>query len=512
MSLDAGGPERPDEPLGSLSFDDLAGPALPAELPFHPHPAEDVPPAVVFLARLRLRPWVTYALLAINLLMGVAVTVDTTFVGNPFSLIEFGAKDRLLIESGEWWRLIAAAFLHQGAFHLLINGYALWVLGGFCEVLYGRSRFLLIYVGSALGSSLASLQFTEQSSVGASGAVFGLMGAALVFGFRHRAEIPALIGKRLRGMLLFWLVVNLILGFLIPVIDNWGHLGGLVSGFALALALGDAAFARRGPALAYRAAAAVAGIGTAAALFLGVENRMHVAYPTLADWASASDHLAAGDPNRALLLLDRARTSARGGEPWLALVLLDRARALEMRGEQGTAAAVVDSVAAEDLDRLRYPWAIEAAERFVGFRRYPEAEKLYRQVLARRRDPSAANNLAWLYLTAEDPTFQRPAAALPYAEKAVRAEPKNPFYLGTLGTAQLQTGRYRPAFENLRKAVELHDPGNEGTDLYLLAMALARLGRGEEARAVLAEAVARFPDDRFRRPAEAAVSRPAVSL
>jgi tetratricopeptide (TPR) repeat protein len=337
------------------------------------------------------------------------------------------------------------------------------------------------------------------------------MGAALVFGFRHREEIPALIGKRLRGMLLFWLVVNVVLGFLIPVIDNWGHLGGLVSGTVLALALGDATFARRGPALAYQIAAGLAGVTIAIALLLGVENRMRVAYTTLADWATASEHLDAGETNQALLLLDRARSLARGGEPWLPLVLLDRARALERRGDSEAAGAVLDSVA-RDLDRMRYPWAIEAAERFVGFRRYTEAEKLYRRVLARRREPSAANNLAWLYLTADDPAFRRPEAALPYAERAVRAEPKNPFYLGTLGTAQLQVGHYRPALENLKKAVNLHHPGNEGTDLYLLAIVLARLGRAEEAEAVLNEAVSRFPDDPFRRSAEAAVSRPALSM
>jgi tetratricopeptide (TPR) repeat protein len=196
----------------------------------------------------------------------------------------------------------------------------------------------------------------------------------------------------------------------------------------------------------------------------------------------------------------------------MALVLLDRARALELRGQDRAADAAIDSAAAMALDRMRYPWAIEAAERFAVFRRFAEAEQLYRIVLSHRQEPNAANNLAWLYLTADDPAFYRPEAALPYAERAVRAEPKNPFYLGTLGTAQLQTGRYRPALNNLRKAVDLHLPGNEGTDLYLLAIALARLGRGEEAQAVLDAAVARFPDDRFRGPAEGAVSQPAVRL
>lgn len=483
----------------------------PLEAPLHAPPPADIS-AAIFLARLRLRAWVTTALLGVNLLLGVAVIADTSIFDNPASLIEFGAKDRLLIEGGDWWRLITAPFLHHGVFHLLVNCYGLWVLGRFCEVMVGRSRFLLIYLGAALGGSLASLQFTSERSVGASGAIFGLLGAALVFGFRHRAEIPVLIGRRLRGSLLFWLVVNLILGALIPVVDNWGHLGGLMAGTALALALGDAAFSRRGPALAYRVAAAIGVATIAGALALGVRNRATVSYSTLEDWAAATDLLAEGDARRAIDLLDRARAGARGGEPWLVLVHLDRARALRLAGDEALAESAVDSTAARDLDRLRFPWALEAAVRLAEFERYGEAERLYRRVLSGRRNPSAANNLAWLYLTAEDPEFQRPAEALPFAEKAVRAEPTNPFFLGTLGTAQLRLGRYRPALENLSKAVELHEPGDEGTDLYLLAIALARMGRAEEARAVLAEALERFPEDRFRGPAEKAVRQPALRL
>ena len=164
--------------------------------------------------------------------MAVAVTIDEHLLHHASSLIDFGAKDRLLIESGESWRLVTAAFLHEGALHLLVNLYALWILGTFCEPIYGRARYLMIYLAAAIGGSLASTAFTAEPSVGASGALFGLLGAALVFGFRHRHDLPAAMGRRLRGSLVFWLLVNLALGWMFPFIDAWGHVGGLIGGRA----------------------------------------------------------------------------------------------------------------------------------------------------------------------------------------------------------------------------------------------------------------------------------------
>jgi rhomboid protease GluP len=477
-----------------------------------PPPPDTDPAAATIYERLGARPWITWGILAILLLFDIAVTIDIHIFKNQVSLIEFGAKERMLVEGGDHWRLLTAAFLHQGFLHLLVNGWALWILGSFCEAVYGRSRFLLIYLGAALGGSLASLLLTEQAAVGASGAIFGLLGAAIVFGFRHKREIPELMGRRLRGTLLFWLAINLILGALIPIIDNWGHIGGLLAGTGLALALGDAAFARRGSALAYRTAALVAAGATCVCLLFGAWNRATVSYLTLADWALANDRLQTGDPAEALDFLDHALQDVRGREPWLSLIHLERARALRDQGRDALAEDEVDAAAGPAFERARYPWAIEIADGFVSFHRYDEGEKLYRRVLAHGRHAVAANNLAWMYLTAEDRAFRRPADALPLAELAVADDGENPFYLGTLGAAQIEMSRHRLALDNLSKAVSLHQPGDEGTDLYLLTIALAGLGMAEEARSVLAEAAARFPEDRYRRRAERAVRRPAIGI
>ncbi len=469
--------------------------------------------AVAFRARLLLRPWLTWALIAANAFYSTAAILDQRLNGNAAGLIEFGAKDQLLIAGGDWWRLVTAAFLHQGFLHLAINMYALWVLGSFCEVLYGRARFLLIYLGAALGGSLASYYLTDQNSVGASGAVFGLLGAALVLGFRHQKRMPAVMGKRLRGSLLFWLAVNLALGVLIPVIDNWGHLGGLVGGTVLALLLGDLAFARGSPSIFYRAAAATAAGLVLVALGAGAWNRLTVSYETLGSWAMAMDTLDAEDPVRALALLEDAAAGARGREPWLLLVELERARALDQLGARAQAADLVEEAAKSSAFRhAGYPWAVAAADRFAERERYADAEKLYRRVLSRRRAADAANNLAWMYLTAEDSAFVRPAAALPLAELAVAAEPANPFYLGTLGTAELRLSRHRSALDHLTAAIHLHEAGDEGTDLYLLAIALAGMGHADQAEVVLEEAVRNAPGDPFRAEAERAVRRNSLSI
>jgi rhomboid protease GluP len=459
------------------------------------------------------RPLVTGILILLNLAFAAAVTLDERVRGNPFSLIDFGAKHRLLIESGQHWRLLTAAFLHQGLLHLAVNMYALWMLGRFCEPIYGHGRFLLIYLGAALGGSLASMRFTDEPSVGASGALFGLLGAALVFGFMHRKELPEAIGRRLRASLVFWLLVNLALGFVFPFLDHWGHIGGLAAGMSLAVLLGNDLFAPRGAPLAVRVATWTAGGLAVVCLGLGVWNRLTVSYATLAEWVQAAQETAEGDVEPALLRLRGAIEKARGREPWLVMVHLDRARALALNGDEGDAvSAALADAAGEPLLHARYPWSLEAAERFASLDRYADAEALYRRALKQRAVASASNNLAWMYLTARDPGFYRPRAALPLAEAAVKADGENPFYLGTLGAAQLRNSRYRPAIENLTKAVNLHDAGEEGTDLYLLVVALSGMGRREEARAVLEHAIEHYPDDRFRSEAEAAIRRRSLGV
>jgi rhomboid protease GluP len=186
---------------------------------------------------------VTYALLAANVAVSILITIAS---GGPTedstTLIAFGAKTNALLRSGEWFRLITPIFIHAGFLHLLLNSYALWVVGMQVEKLYGSARFLLIYLLSGVGGVAGSYfgqEFLRKSpdapSVGASGAIFGLFGVLAVFGFRYRSELPPAIRRAMTAGVLPVIVLNLFIGFSIPFIDNSAHIGGLLTGAALAL-------------------------------------------------------------------------------------------------------------------------------------------------------------------------------------------------------------------------------------------------------------------------------------
>jgi len=134
------------------------------------------------------------------------------------------------VAMGQWWRLLTATFLHASAMHILFNMYAVLVLGASLERVIGGPRFAAIYFMSALGGSVAALWFSglDTISVGASGAVFGLMTATIVVGRRMSIDTSQII---------FWLGLNVLIGFLAPDIDWRAHLGGAVVGAITAYAL-----------------------------------------------------------------------------------------------------------------------------------------------------------------------------------------------------------------------------------------------------------------------------------
>lgn len=168
---------------------------------------------------------VTYLLLMLNLMMFLIMTLvgGTT---NTYVLIFFGAKVNMMIAAGEYWRLFTSMFIHIGFTHLLFNLYALLVLGKFSEKIFGHWRFVLIYLVSGLAGALVSYLLGPEVSAGASGAIFGLMGAILSYGWKK----PAYWKTGLIGNFAVVLLINLFLGFVLSGIDNYAHLGGLVGG------------------------------------------------------------------------------------------------------------------------------------------------------------------------------------------------------------------------------------------------------------------------------------------
>lgn len=179
-----------------------------------------------------LRPFLTYGIIGINL----AVFFLMTLAGgseNQAVLIAFGAKVNSLIRAGEVWRFFTSMFIHIGSLHLIFNLYALWSLGSFTERLFGHWRYLVIYLLSGLGGSIASFFFTTGLSAGASGAIFGLLGALLYYSLKR----PWLWKSGLGMNLVLVLVINFGFGLTQPGIDNFAHLGGLLTGLVASILL-----------------------------------------------------------------------------------------------------------------------------------------------------------------------------------------------------------------------------------------------------------------------------------
>ncbi len=176
-------------------------------------------------------PMITFLLIALNIfiyLIPVLFNQSNYFI-EKFSL--FGPY----VRGGDYYRLLSAAFIHANIFHLMFNCYALLVIGRQLESFLGKVKFLVIYLFSAIASSLMSIIFLGNNiSVGASGAIFGLMGSLVYFGYHYRVYL----GNVVRTQIVPLIVTNLCLGFMITGIDNFAHIGGLIGGLLITIAVG----------------------------------------------------------------------------------------------------------------------------------------------------------------------------------------------------------------------------------------------------------------------------------
>ena len=180
------------------------------------------------------RPTYTYVFFAINIAVFVLMALAGGS-GNEPTLMAFGVKSNPAIAQGQWWRFVTPIFIHIGLLHLFFNSYALWIVGPQVEKLYGGARFVILYVLTGVAGVYGSYAYHPDTiSAGASGAIFGGFGVLLVFGIRHRDAIPPFFKRSVGTGVLPVIVINLIIGFTIPAIDNSAHISGLLAGAALA--------------------------------------------------------------------------------------------------------------------------------------------------------------------------------------------------------------------------------------------------------------------------------------
>lgn len=212
-------PEQPGVPRVEAS---VPGPVT--------QPAANRPAPYLRPASRSAQPWVTIVLLAVNVLVWGVLTATG---GGRSELAWQAALTPLMVADGAWWQLVTSMFTHLSVSHIGLNMLTLWFLGRPLEDLFGRARFLALYLVSGLVASTAVywLADPESSMVGASGALFGLMGALLVVAWRSKADLRNL---------LFWLGLNLAFTFVGGAGISWqAHLGGLAGGIVAGLVLVD---------------------------------------------------------------------------------------------------------------------------------------------------------------------------------------------------------------------------------------------------------------------------------
>lgn len=181
------------------------------------------------------KPIITYTIMAICIILFIMMYLLGNGSEDSFTLINFGANYDLLTKEGEYYRLFTCMFLHIGVMHLICNMYSLYIIGKEVESLFGKWKYLVIYIVSGICGSILSLAFTHNTvSAGASGAIFGLLGALLYFGYYYRTYLGATIKSTVVPVIIF----NLVLGFLSSGIDNAAHIGGLVGGILTSMLVG----------------------------------------------------------------------------------------------------------------------------------------------------------------------------------------------------------------------------------------------------------------------------------
>ncbi len=172
------------------------------------------------------KPYVTYVLLAINII----VFILSFF----YNVIPLFAVNRTAIVNGEYYRLITGTFLHNSILHLAFNCYALYIIGMQLESFLGRWKYLVVYLLSGLAGSMLSIFFSNAYSIGASGAIFGMLGSLTYFGYHYRVYLDSVVKSQIIPLI----VLNLLLGFAFAYVDNWAHIGGLIGGVLSTMAVG----------------------------------------------------------------------------------------------------------------------------------------------------------------------------------------------------------------------------------------------------------------------------------
>jgi membrane associated rhomboid family serine protease len=196
------------------------------------------------------------------------------FKPGPIELVRYGLQfGPLLTVKGEWWRMVTAVFLHLSLLHVILNVVSLWVAGQAVEELFGRPRTIVIWVVTGIAGFAFSLWWREwrgavEYTAGASGAVFGLIGAVVGHVIRHRGRTM----QHLKERFIPWLLYGLLFSF-VPAVNGAAHVGGLLAGMVIGALIADTRSGRKAPEWIWRLAALACVVGVAASFYLAYRSQ-----------------------------------------------------------------------------------------------------------------------------------------------------------------------------------------------------------------------------------------------
>jgi membrane associated rhomboid family serine protease/Flp pilus assembly protein TadD len=417
---------------------------------------------------------VTGVLIGANLFVFLAMVLRGVSLTDPTvdQIVRWGANFGPYTLDHQWWRLLTCMFLHIGIVHLLLNMWALLNVGPLAEAVYGRLNFLLMYFICGLSGSLASLLWNPAvTSAGASGAIFGIIGALIATLYFDKVRIPRHISRPILTSLVASAISVLAYGYFKTGIDNGAHIGGLVSGLILGTIIGrqleHTEQARRFQQIVF----AISAVVLVATGFL-LQRVAHYVVPL----EKAESALASGKPDAALPFADQAVRE----KPGSAEVHFIRANVLARSNQPEEAEKEFRRVLELQPKQAR---AWDALGRlYVRQNRWPDAA----QAFTKATDLAPGDASSWYDLGLTLQRLNRPDEAIPALKHAAQLRPTAPDYWFTLGLTAMTSKNYDEAITAFQQAAKLVP--NEPEPVLWLANAYAAKGMHSESEAAYTQA------------------------
>lgn len=421
------------------------------------------------------RPPATTALLVVNTLVFLAMAAAARSLQAPSNslLLQWGANWGPLSLDGQPWRILTANYVHIGILHIAFNMWALWQLGRLAERIFGSWTYLLIYTACGIAASIVSLFWHPLViGAGASGAIFGLVGALISVLYLGKLPFPKTALRATLKSLLIVVVVNLLLGATARGIDNSAHMGGLVMGLGLGAALAPSLTALPPRRRLYEGL--IFGVAMFLLLAAGSFVQRRKGYVVFANRASRTMNRSQRDE----VISELQRAAAQDPRNKTILALLGDAY-LENKN-YASAETTCKGLLALDPGDLTAQYHLGLV--YGATRRYEEARQIFSQLAQRR----PKDDDVWLLLGSSLDGLGRQEEAARAFQRAIASNAQNPEAYRELGLAQLKLQQRGAAIASLEKAMQL-DPTSAPT-LRELAQAYLEAGRHEEAAAALEQA------------------------